>query len=31
MKPKEVFEQVILHINQWSERQTYLFNNGYFL
>lgn len=31
MKPQEVFEQVILHIDQWSERQTYLFNNGYLL
>ena len=25
--PKEVFELVILHINQWSERKKYLFNN----
>ena len=27
MKPHEVFELVILHINQWSERKKYLFNN----
>lgn len=25
--PQEVFEQVILHINQWSERKKYLINN----
>ena len=29
--PKEVFELVILHINQWSERKKYLFYNEYFL
>ena len=27
MKPQEVFELVVLHINQWSERKKYLFNN----
>lgn len=27
MKPQEVFELVILQINQWSERKKYLFNN----
>lgn len=31
MKSQEVFEQVILHINQWSERKKYLFYNEYFL
>lgn len=27
MKPQEVFELVVLYINQWSERKKYLFNN----
>ena len=27
MKPQEVFELVVQHINQWSERKKYLFNN----
>ena len=27
MKPQEVYELVVLHINQWSERKKYLFNN----
>ena len=27
MKPQDVFELVVLHINQWSERKKYLFNN----
>lgn len=27
MKSQEVFELVILHINQWSERKKYLINN----
>lgn len=27
MKPQEVFELVVLHINQWTERKKYLFNN----
>ena len=27
MKPQKVFELVVLHINQWSERKKYLFNN----
>lgn len=27
MKPQKVYELVILHINQWSERKKYLFNN----
>lgn len=27
MQPQEVFELVVLHINQWSERKKYLFNN----
>mgnify|MGYP006983080556 FL=1 len=31
MKPQKVYELVILHINQWSERKKYLFYNEYFL
>lgn len=27
MKPQKAFELVVLHINQWTERKKYLFNN----